>query len=401
MVATSSQHPEDGRSRRPSLVRLSAPPPPPPAPTFEVWLEGYRERGLLPPVAQLVSVLDDVLSVHADFGAAASLIVELDGRARGEAPALAAVCRWLELGLGGEADRPAVAHAFLARLSAEPPQVPVELAARLKETFGAPAPWDEVAAAVRASTPPVRRPEAPAPALARDLAAETADLPEILEAAGVPFPLATDPDGDVAVSPEPLPPSDPPAPAQSTPPPRGSSGTALAVDLGAPTADLVEALAEEAAPTVEQSAAPLAPTVDEDLPTLRPVSTPAPITAEEEPLPVPEPVADEAEIPTDPPIRPRGAASIRVRLTDAAALAPQEAGAEAPGELDKDGRPVVRHVAYRDRPVSLQMAPAARKSAQPVPGGESIILPAERRGSPWWLLLLAVAGGAIYALFFR
>ncbi|MBK6686677.1 MAG: hypothetical protein IPG45_19575 [Deltaproteobacteria bacterium] len=358
MVATSTpHHPEEGRSRRPSLVRVSVPPPPPPRP-FQAWLDGFRGRGLLPPVAQLVSVLDDLLLAHQEFGTGTELQIDAEGRGRGRAPSLNQIREWLHAGLGD--DRPAVAHAFLWRLEDAPPLDPPLLSAWLKECFGPPATREEVNDSWPPSEPPQR--SAPPSALALDLAAPTADLDG---------PHDTAVDVEAEVLPEPLPPSVPPTPA-----PRFPSLPPLAVDLAAPTADLIS----------------------DDLPTLRPITSPALITGEEGPLPVPEPVVDEADIPTDPPIRARGG-SIARAVPPAAppVLEPLPENAD----FDRDGRPVVRHVQPRDRPVSLAMAPAARKSAQPVVGGESIILPAERRGSPWWLLLLAVLAGAIYALFFR
>lgn len=359
MVATSTpHHPEEGRSRRPSLVRISVPPPPPPRP-YQAWLDGFRGRGLLPPVAQVVSILDDLLLAHPEFGAGTELQIDADGQGRGRAPSLSQVRAWLEAGLGDQP--PAAAHAFFFRLEDAPPADPPLLSAWLKECFGPPATREEINQGWPPSEPPLRA-EPPPATLALDLAAPTADLEG---------PHDTAIDGDAEILPEPLPPSVPPTPA-----PRSASLPPLAVDLAAPTADLVS----------------------DDLPTLRPITSPAPITGEEGPLPVPDPVVDEADIPTDPPIRARGGSIARPRPPDAPPV--QESVLEN-ADLDRDGRPVVRHVQPRDRPVSLAMAPAARKSAQPVVGGESIILPAERRGSPWWLLLLAVAAGAIYALFFR
>ena len=158
--------------------------------------------------------------------------------------------------------------------------------------------------------------------------------------------------------------------------------------------------------------------------------------AEELTLPTPEPMDHDSELPTLPPevSPPRAARRRRPAASEAEPHSsqgrllggsnytagaydtppspPEEAMAQAAGSLvtglAREGsargtpeRPVVRHEVPRtDPPVSVDRAPAARRSAQAaIHGDDSILGPGEDRGWWVWLIVLAGVAGAVYLLF--
>lgn len=91
------------------------------------------------------------------------------------------------------------------------------------------------------------------------------------------------------------------------------------------------------------------------------------------------------------------------RLQKASRQTPEKA--EKPPKPQDPDRPVVRHQSLGSGPrASVDSAPAARRSPKPLTtaGGDSLILPAERRGN-WgvWLFVLAVVGAAVWFYLLR
>jgi hypothetical protein len=68
-------------------------------------------------------------------------------------------------------------------------------------------------------------------------------------------------------------------------------------------------------------------------------------------------------------------------------------------ESDSDRRVVRKAAPFRQKPVSVGSAPAARQSAQPMAQGiDALFLPNDRRSSGVWWVIAAVAVGVIYLL---
>jgi hypothetical protein len=178
-------------------------------------------------------------------------------------------------------------------------------------------------------------------------------------------------------------------------------------------------------PSVPEVAPVLPAFVDDELPTIRP-STAEPMTATAdlgEPLPHPD--LDETEVAEplsvfrtsdlvrdatiaeghhpsvhgdyrDDPLRDETIAASHPPMPVPHATAEQEP--PPPRAPIDPNRPIVRHATPFQHRTSVETAPAARRNPMPLtPVGDSLILPAERRGN-WgvWLAVLAVVCAALY-----
>lgn len=313
-------------------------------------VKAWNLRGTALPVAVAVSILDDLLAqpetpsrrprlddVVIDHRGVAFLYSDDPGNLDDLAPFVAEM-----LGAGSDRDAvPANARSLLARLTSEDPMERPrdadQLRGWIRETLGAPAAREEVIACVGATIAP-HESLLPPPSLVESLAEAAEILPE-------PDPIDDDDENLPTLPPE----------------PRTES-----IEAEMPRKSTVERMKEATIseghhPSVDAEA-------DDDRLAKLTLSKSHPPTPVER-LRAQAQAIDEGS-PTVPPIDPR--------------------------------RPVVRVQGASGPRIALRTAPAARRSPKPLTEvGDSLILPAERRGN-WgvWLLVLAVIGIAFYYYLF-
>ncbi len=322
-------------------------------------VRAWNARGVALPVAVAVSILDDLLAqpetpsrrprlddVLIDHRGVAMLRSEDPGNLDDIAPLVAEM-----LGDGSDADIvPATARSLLARLTSEDPterpRDADQLRTWIRDTLGAPAAREEVIACVGATVESLLPP------------------PSLVE----PEPIDDDDDEDdedlehlPTLPPEPSTMDD-----EILPPPEPVETDVLEAEApGRRRHDLV------AEATISEGHHP---SIDADH-----------YGAEDR-------LANETLSKSYPPTP---VERLRVRTNGA------EEGQPTMPPVDPS-RPVVRVQSASGPRIAVNTAPAARRSPRPLtPAGDSLILPAERRGN-WgvWLLVLAVVGAALYYYLF-
>lgn len=169
--------------------------------------------------------------------------------------------------------------------------------------------------------------------------------------------------------------------------------------LAGSPADVIEALSQQEFPNSESVRAN-APTADEAPATT--VGAPSVLPVEDSeppPLPPSGTVLDATPLDSEEPAPVIQADS----AVDPRLPPPRYSGSTSSGaQSDTSDREVVRHEMGRvDRPVSVPVAPAARRSARPgIEGDDSLLMPAEGRNIWVWAGVLAALAGAMYMLFF-